>query len=252
MSASSGALFGDAGIPFPRPPRKPILALTLFLHVAAMAAIVLFAWFAPRSFVDGSRDHLPVLTYDQPPPPPPPKGSSSVSTRVRALGGLADTRPPTQAVFTAPLVPVLPNEVAVTAESPGSPTRESGVPEGTNEGVAGGEVGGVPWGVAGGVPNANGTGPVPVRDFDRPPRLLRQVPPRYPEEAFGKKIQGTVMLEIVIDEYGKVTGARVIRSVPLLDAAALETVRKWTFLPAVRHGTPVAAVAFAPVTFRIY
>jgi protein TonB len=251
-----GSFFGQGGPPFPRPPRKAILALTLILHVAAVAAVVLVPLYAPEPLVDASRDYIQVLIYDPPPPPPPPlpKGSSFAGTRARAPQQPEIPRPPSEASFTAPRAAVLPDEgVGVTVDSPGSPTgSESGVPEGMEDGVEGGVVGGVPGGVLGGVIGGTGTGPVPVRDFDRPPRVLRQIKPRYPDEAFIKKVQGTVMLEIVIDESGHVARVRVVQSVPLLDAAAVETVRQWTFLPAVRRGTPVAAVAFAPVTFRIY
>jgi protein TonB len=119
-------------------------------------------------------------------------------------------------------------------------------------GVEGGMVGGVPGGVIGGVIGGTGTGPVPVVDYDRPPRALRTPRPDYPPEAFVKKVEGTVMLEILIDATGRVAGVRVAQSIPLLDKAAVDVVRTWRFEPAVKHGRPVASLAFAPVTFRIY
>jgi protein TonB len=117
-------------------------------------------------------------------------------------------------------------------------------------GVEGGVVGGVPGGVLGGVIGGAGNGP--VSDFDRPPRPLRQTKPRYPQDAFVKKVEGTVLVEFVIDAEGRVAAARVRQSVPLLDAAALEAVREWIFTPAFKHGVPVASAALAPVVFRIY
>jgi protein TonB len=129
---------------------------------------------------------------------------------------------------------------------------ESGVPEGMEEGVEGGVVGGVPGGVLGGVIGGTGTGPVPVYDYDSPPRILRQRKPTYPSEAFVQKVQGVVLLEILIDSAGRVARARVIHSIPLLDAAALEAVHSWIFSPAIQHGRPVATVALAPVSFVIY
>jgi protein TonB len=81
---------------------------------------------------------------------------------------------------------------------------------------------------------------------------LRQVRPDYPSEAFVKKVEGTVVLEIVIDERGRVARTRVVQSVPLLDAAAIAAVRQWIFAPAEKRGRPVAAFAIAPVSFRIY
>ena len=98
-----------------------------------------------------------------------------------------------------------------------------------------------------------GTGAIiPVQDYDRPPRLLKQVRPTYPQEAFAKKVEGTVVLELLIDGAGRVANARVVQSVPALDGAALEAVREWLFAPAIKQGKPVATVARAPVTFRIY
>lgn len=131
-------------------------------------------------------------------------------------------------------------------------------PEGRSAGAGGdrsgaggerGEVGGVPGGVPGGV--VGGTGEIPVRDFDRPPRLLRQVKPVYPQDAF-VKVQGVVLVEFVIDAAGRVSRARVVQSVPMLDDAAVAAVRQWVFSPALRRGTPVATMAQAPVAFRIY
>ena len=55
-----------------------------------------------------------------------------------------------------------------------------------------------------------------------------------------------------LDASGRVVRARVLQSVPLLDAAALQTVYQWVFQPAVKHGRPVATIAQAPVAFRIY
>jgi len=145
--------------------------------------------------------------------------------------------------------------VGLTVEAPGSPHgSESGRPEGMEEGVEGGVVGGVPGGVVGGVIGGSGTGPIPfpVRDPDRPPRLLRQVKPVYPSEAFVKKVEGTVVLEMLIDDRGQVVRTRVVQSVPLLDAAAIAAVRQWIFAPAIKKGRAVASVALAPVSFRIF
>jgi protein TonB len=128
-----------------------------------------------------------------------------------------------------------------------------GVPEGVEGGVEGGVVGGVPGGVVGGVlGGVPGSGPVPVMDYDRPPRPLRMPRPEYPSEAFVKKVEGTVVLQILIDEHGRVAQARVVRSIPMLDQAALHAVRTWAFIPALRGGQPVATLALAPVSFRIY
>jgi protein TonB len=127
---------------------------------------------------------------------------------------------------------------------------DTGVPEGMEGGVIGGTVGGTPGGVIGGV--LGGTGDIPVANVDQQARLIRKVPPVYPQEAFVKKIEGTVLLEIYIDSTGKVARARVLQSIPSLDQAAIACVLQWVFAPAVKGGRPVLTTAHAPVTFRIY
>jgi protein TonB len=87
---------------------------------------------------------------------------------------------------------------------------------------------------------------------DRVPRLLRMVPPDYPPEAFTKKIEGVVSVEILVDADGKVARTQITHSVPLLDVAAVAAVRQWVFSPAIKDGRPVATLATAPVSFKIY
>lgn len=89
------------------------------------------------------------------------------------------------------------------------------------------------------------------RLYAEPPRLEHQTQARYPEDAFTEKIQGTVLIEFLISTTGKVVHAEVRRSVPALDAAALECVKQWLFEPARLNGKPVPVVAQAPMTLRI-
>ncbi len=92
----------------------------------------------------------------------------------------------------------------------------------------------------------------PVEDYDQPPRPITIDRPRYPREAFVRKVQGVVTVEIVIGPTGRVVRAQVTRSIPGLDEAALDCVCEWTFEPAAKDGKPVATLADAPVGFRIY
>jgi len=85
-----------------------------------------------------------------------------------------------------------------------------------------------------------------------PPRPTHTAKPRYPDEAYRDKLQGTVVVAILIGEEGEVAYAEVVRSNPAFDAAALACVRQWRFEPMRVAGTPRATVAHAPVTFRIY
>ena len=239
------------------------LLLSVSVHLALGAALVLVPLLSPGP-PPPSPDFIRLLLYDPPPPPPPPppRGSPFVREGARPRRAPALVRPePDAAAERPPLVvpvetpPPSPESLADAAQRGTEPAgipagSSSGLAEGMEGGVEGGMVGGVPGGVPGGV--IGGTGQGPVLDFDRPPRLLRQTKPRYPHDAFVKKVEGTVMVEFVIDVAGRIVNARVLRSVPLLDEAALETVREWLFAPALKGGRPVATVARAPITFRIY
>ncbi|HEX7778043.1 MAG TPA: TonB family protein, partial [Vicinamibacterales bacterium] len=63
--------------------------------------------------------------------------------------------------------------------------------------------------------------PVPVGGQIREPRRLAYVPPVYPTVAQTARIEGVVILEAIIDETGAVRDVRVLRSIPLLDRAAI-------------------------------
>jgi TonB family protein len=118
--------------------------------------------------------------------------------------------------------------------------------------VAGGVEGRGLGGEPGPAPGDSATGTGPAMDYDSPPRPIKVTRPQYPQEAFAGKVEGTVLVEILIDSQGRVVRARVLQSIPLLDAAALQTVYHWVFQPAVKDGRPVATIAQAPIAFRIY
>jgi len=223
-------------------------------HTVAILLLILIPILAPSQAPDHP-DYIRALIYNPPPPPPPPlpKGSAMLEKQEPAKPVTPDPTPETPK-FTAdiPKEEPLKHEARdKETEQAGSPNgSDIGVPEGMEEGVEGGVVGGVPGGVIGGV--IGGTGDGPVMDYDQGPRPIKITQPKYPPEAFVKKIEGTVEVEILIDSQGRVAKARVVRSIPALDAAALQTVQQWVFSPAIKNGHPVATVASAPVTFRIF
>jgi protein TonB len=78
---------------------------------------------------------------------------------------------------------------------------------------------------------------------------LVDVKPVYPDEARRANVQGVVIIEIVIDTQGRVHDARILRSIPGLDDAALEAVRQWEFTPTAIDGVPVPLVMTVTVNF---
>jgi len=84
---------------------------------------------------------------------------------------------------------------------------------------------------------------------DRVPAVVRRVEPRYPDVAREAGVDGVVMVDAVVGCDGHVADMRVIKSIPMLDAAAEEAVRQWTFVPAVRERNPVAVWIRIPIRF---
>jgi protein TonB len=83
------------------------------------------------------------------------------------------------------------------------------------------------------------------------PRKIADAHPVYPEVARQARVEGTVILEAVIDTSGRVTQLRVLRSVPLLDQAALEAVRQWRYTPSTYGGRPVSVLMTITVRFTL-
>jgi len=84
-----------------------------------------------------------------------------------------------------------------------------------------------------------------------PPKKLKDVKPIYPEAAQQSRVQGVVIVEAVIDEQGKVGAVRVLRSIALLDQAALDAVRQWEFTPTLLNGAPIPIVMTMTVNFTM-
>jgi len=60
-----------------------------------------------------------------------------------------------------------------------------------------------------------------------------------------------VILEAVIAENGRVRDVRVLKSIPVLDQAAIEAVRQWEFTPTKLNGEPVPIVMTVTVNFQL-
>jgi protein TonB len=78
-------------------------------------------------------------------------------------------------------------------------------------------------------------------------------PPPYPSLARRRGYEGTVLLEVLVTEEGRVGELSVARSsgYKMLDRAALRAVRDWRFEPGTRGGRPMAMAVRIPVRFRL-
>ena len=79
----------------------------------------------------------------------------------------------------------------------------------------------------------------------------RRVSPVYPRQARTMRMEGTVKVEVVVDEKGKVTKVENASGPPLLKRAARDAVRKWKFRPFVRDGQPVKATGYVSFNFNL-
>ena len=85
----------------------------------------------------------------------------------------------------------------------------------------------------------------------REPKKIHDVAPVYPAIAIAARKEGTVILEVVLDESGAVSRVRVLRSEPLLDEAAIEAVKRWRYTPTLLNNVPIPILMTVTVRFTL-
>src|SRR6185436_13925745 len=86
------------------------------------------------------------------------------------------------------------------------------------------------------------------------PQVIKQVKADYTNEARSQRIEGTVLLDIVVLADGSVGDVKVARSLdPVygLDANAVKAMKQWTFKPGVKDGKPVAVAVSVEMNFSL-
>ena len=81
------------------------------------------------------------------------------------------------------------------------------------------------------------------------PVAIERAAPVYPDAARERGVSGTVMVQALVLADGSVAETRIVRSIPELDTAAAEAVRKWRFKPAMSGQNPAAVWVGIPVKF---
>lgn len=91
-----------------------------------------------------------------------------------------------------------------------------------------------------------------TRDGVSAPRVLARREPKYTEEARKAKIEGKVVLELVVTAKGAPEEVRVVKGLGAgLDESAVESVRQWAFQPATRYGKPIRSRMRLEVGFKL-
>jgi len=120
-----------------------------------------------------------------------------------------------------------------------------------------GVIGGISSGTVGGLLDAPPPPPPPppppvrVGGQIKAPVRVKNVNPVYPSIAQSARVQGVVIIEATIGPDGRVTDTKVLRSIPLLDQAAVDAVKQWTYTPTLLNGVPVPVIMTVTVNFTL-
>ena len=139
---------------------------------------------------------------------------------------------------------------------PGPPTISQGSGTGGGAGTGTGSGIGPGSGSGYGPGSGGGTGGGAYRPGNgvTTPKVLREVRPQYTSDAMRAKVQGSVVLECVVNSDGSVGDVQVLRSLDPtfgLDGEAIKAARNWKFQPGTRLGQPVAVLVTIELTFTL-
>lgn len=81
---------------------------------------------------------------------------------------------------------------------------------------------------------------------------IKRVEPVYPPLAKTARVSGPVVVEVTVDEEGKIITAHAISGHPLLQPAAETAARGWEFKPTLLQGTPVKVIGTITFNFQLY
>jgi periplasmic protein TonB len=236
-------LFGDAVV---RPPSRVLLRRTLAVFSIAAHAVAITAIVVAQLFAIG-------------PLPVPRRPLTFTEAR---LVRLADIEPAfaVRKAASGPIASMSPDAAPI--EMPRSIAKETGLEQVHTAAAAGlaveerGSTGLDGLGSCAGCvlpppPPPPSQRPVRLHAGMQPPAKVVHVNPIYPPLAQAARREGVVILEAVIDAQGNVTTVNVLRSIPLLDQAAVDAVRQWRFTPTLLNGEPVPIVMTVTVNFTL-
>lgn len=222
--------------------------LSIATHVAiigSVAWVVLFSAPATLPHVPSMMAFVAPAPVPSPPPPPPPP-----VTKAATAAQPSKPLPTPGPTFTVPAeIPI-----GIQREPAFDIGDEGGVVDGVEGGVPGGVLGGILGGMVSEAPPPPPPAPVKPKRVGgelSAPALIRRVEPDYPGVAVSAKVSGTVILEATVNEAGVVTDVSTLRSILLLDQAAITAVKQWRYEPLMLNGQPVPFILLVTVTFTL-
>lgn len=199
---------------------------------------------------EGPKISAPEAEHPTAPPPEPqaqpdPEAENDVHEIVRP------TEPTSQ-----PQGPVSSNRSQTSSAGDGGNGGGTGGGDGPGNGPGQGpgDGGGSGGGSGGGNGPGNGPGDGPGDGVTMGPQVLSASKPNYPESARRNNIEGTTMVGLTISDTGSVTNAWVVSSSGNgeLDAAAVQAVYNWQFVPAKQNGQAITVNSTVPITFNLH
>ena len=243
------------------------MIISFLLHILAIVLLVLIAPSVvkvPRSPASDKRVRDRILLQPVPAPSKGGGGSNSIAPpsrgRLPRYAQFQLTPPVVVPVMTEPKLAVEPTILLQTNERLAPiPDAPIGLPNGVPGPPSGGSGrrGGIGDGEDGGIGNNRGAGregsvAEPLRAGIKPPVAVFKLEPEYSEQARKARVQGTVVLEGVIDEKGQTHALKIRDGLGFgLDEQAIDAVKQWRFRPATRDGKPLAIVGTFYLTFRL-
>jgi protein TonB len=220
------------------------LPVSAAIHASVVGAAIAASTLAPPT--------LPVVAFKEPVLVPLPAVRADIAVPVVTPKKGAGGGPPKRGTaFVAPTS--APTSIPVPSPSEADPSDipalcVGGCVTGPGASKPGGEGGdGSALGSGGGGPRV-----VDARTgIVSPPRKLKDVKPVYPPLAASSHLQGRVVLECTIGTDGRVSSIRVLKSLPILERAAIDAVQQWVYTPTLLDGVPVAVLMSVTVTFTI-
>lgn len=233
-------LFAQSSTPRHTPRRSPwTIAASVLAHATLLAVLLIVPILsALDNFVLHADDSMTYVmpTVTIPPSPPPPREATQPSAPA-----INTTAAPTQAAdHLGPPVQLPPGS--------GNSTAPDAIPISAGSGSS--MFGTGPSGVSLAAPPVPAVPRRPGGDLKAPARTL-YVAPIYPPLAKSIKLEGSVILEATIDETGVVRNARVLRSQPFFDQAAIDAVTQWRYAPTRLNGVAVPVIMTVTVMFSM-
>jgi periplasmic protein TonB len=214
----------------------------LAIQIAIVGGLLLVPLFFTEG-IDLYKVNTTMLIAPPPPaaPPPPMAHAEAVAPKPSFI----------KAQLTAPTV--IPKKIVQTASEASSmaPTvagMSGGVPGGMGDVLGGAAVGPPPP-----PPPAaeRPKGPIRITSGMQEPQLLYNPPVVYSPVARLARVQGTVVVEAIIDEQGNVTQVHLISGPPLLVPGALKAVGERKYAPTILDGQPVAIRLMVKVDYKL-